>query len=178
MISPKTVYREGAEKGVYMGIYLMAMFFAIILSEWLSIASIVATILIVGLPLFAYKLIVRVHKKYFCSADFPSLWMLGIMIFIGGSMICALASYAYLQYADPEFIARQAEYALDTYKSLPESQNSEMVSMMQQAVKNGILPTPIEFSVEMLWMTSFCGSLLSAVLSAVARKRHPQQIAH
>lgn len=175
-MTPKAVYREGAKQGVYMGFYLITMFFMVILSEKASIVSILAFLSIILVPLFAYKLMVNVHKRYSCSADFPSLWMLGILIFIGGSMICALVTYAYLQYVDYEFISRQAESAIEVYKNMPDTQISEMVSVMQMAVDKGILPSPIEFSMEMLWVTAFFGSVLSMILSAVIRKRYPKQI--
>ena len=169
------VYREGAYKGVPMGIYLTLIFLFTVLSEQFSLLSLAGLAMLCYTPFFTYRLIVKIHKKYFCTSDFASLWMLGISIFIGGSMICALCSYAYLQYIDPNFIYRQAVNAAELYKKFDPDNTSGIAEVIDSLIDNNMLPTSIEVAVEMLWTTTFFGSLLSMLLSAIVRKRHPKQ---
>lgn len=158
-----------------MGIYLTLIFLFTVLSEQFSLLSLTGLAMLCYTPFFTYRLIVKIHKKYFCTSDFASLWMLGISIFIGGSMICALCSYAYLQYIDPNFIYRQAVNAAELYKELDPDNTSGIAEVIDSLIDNNMLPTPIEVAVEMLWTTTFFGSLLSMLLSAIVRKRHPKQ---
>ena len=174
-MTPGQVYREGAYKGVPMGIYLTLIFLFTVLSEQFSLLSLTGLAMLCYTPFFTYRLIVKIHKKYFCTSDFASLWMLGISIFIGGSMICALCSYAYLQYIDPNFIYRQAVNAAELYKELDPDNTSGIAEVIDSLIDNNMLPTSIEVAVEMLWTTTFFGSLLSMLLSAIVRKRHPKQ---
>ena len=158
-----------------MGIYLTLIFLFTVLSEQFSLLSLAGLAMLCYIPFFTYRLIVKIHKKYFCTSDFASLWMLGISIFIGGSMICALCSYAYLQYIDPNFIYRQAVNAAELYKELDPDNTSGIAEVIDSLIDNNMLPTPIEVAVEMLWTTTFFGSLISMLLSAIVRKRHPKQ---
>lgn len=158
-----------------MGIYLTLIFLFTVLSEQFSLLSLAGLAMLCYTPFFTYRLIVKIHKKYFCTSDFASLWMLGISIFIGGSMICALCSYAYLQYIDPNFIYRQAVNAAELYKELDPDNTSGIAEVIDSLIDNNMLPTPIEVAVEMLWTTTFFGSLLSMLLSAIVRKRNPKQ---
>lgn len=174
-MTPGQVYREGAYKGVPMGIYLTLIFLFTVLSEQFSLLSLAGLAMLCYTPFFTYRLIVKIQKKYFCTSDFASLWMLGISIFIGGSMICALCSYAYLQYIDPNFTYRQAVNAAELYKELDPDNTSGIAEVIDSLIDNNMLPTPIEVAVEMLWTTTFFGSLLSMLLSAIVRKRHPKQ---
>lgn len=174
-MTPGQVYREGAYKGVPMGIYLTLIFLFTVWSEKSSLLSLAGLAMLCYTPFFAYRLIAKTHKKYFCTSDFASLWMLGISIFIGGSMICALCSYAYLQYIDPDFIYRQTVNAVELYRELDPDNTSGIAEVIDSLIDNNMLPTSIEVAVEMLWTTTFFGSLLSMLLSAIVRKRHPKQ---
>ncbi len=176
-MTPGQVYREGAYKGVIMGIYLTLLALLTMWSEHSALLSAASLAMLCYIPFFAYRIMCKTHKKYFCTSDFASLWMLGIAIFIGGSMICALCTYAYLQYIDTDFIYRQATNAVELYKELDPENTSGLTDIIQGIIDNNLLPSPIEVAVEMLWMTTFFGSLLSMLLSAIIRKRHPKQSA-
>ena len=58
--------------------------------------------------------------------------------------------------------------AVNLYSQTPELRDSSMVQTMRMAMQEGLLPTPIEYVVQMFWMTSFVGSLLSALLAVPA----------
>ena len=129
-MTPGQVYREGAYKGVPMGIYLTLIFLFTVWSEKSSLLSLAGLAMLCYTPFFAYRLIAKTHKKYFCTSDFASLWMLGISIFIGGSMICALCSYAYLQYIDSDFIYRQTVNAVELYRELDPGNSSGIAEVI------------------------------------------------
>ena len=156
-MTPGQVYREGANKGVIVGVYLSVIF------------------LMLGVPFFIYRIMNFIYKKYQRVADFSSLWMLGIALFLGGSLICSLVTYATLEYALPDYIYNQAEKALELYQQMPQIKDSELTKYIKTAIENGLLPTPIEFAIEMLWLTSFSGSMLSLLLAAIIRAFNNKQ---
>ena len=167
-MTPGQVYREGANKGVIVGVYLSVIFLCAVLSDYVPLLSLVAILLMLGVPFFIYK-------KYQRVADFSSLWMLGIALFLGGSLICSLVTYATLEYALPDYIYNQAEKALELYQQMPQIKDSELTKYIKTAIENGLLPTPIEFAIEMLWLTSFSGSMLSLLLAAIIRAFNNKQ---
>ena len=169
------VYREGAHKGLLMGLYLSILFFTMVFSDRLPLLAVISFAQLVGVPFFTYKLMNATNKKYHRTGDFPSLWMLGIAIFIGGSLICGLVTYSYLQYVEPDYFYRMMQNAIDTYTSIPEFKNSELVDLLNKAIEKEMLPTPIQFSIEMLWNTTFFGSLLSMILAAIIKRRNGKQ---
>lgn len=174
-MTPGQVYREGAYKGVATGIYLTAIFLFTVWSEKSALLSLAGLVMIFGMPFFTYRQMVKIHKKYFCTSDFSSLWMLGISMFIGGSLICALCTYIYLQYVDPGFIYRQAVNAMELYKEIDPRNETGIAETIKTLIDNNMLPSAIEIAVEMLWITTFFGSLLSMLLSVIVRRRHPKQ---
>lgn len=174
-MTPGQVYREGANKGVIVGVYLSVIFLCAVLSDYVPLLSLLAILLMLGVPFFIYRIMNFIYKKYQRVADFSSLWMLGISLFLGGSLICSLVTYATLEYALPDYIYNQAEKALELYQQMPQIKDSELTKYIKTAIENGLLPTPIEFAIEMLWLTSFSGSMLSLLLAAIIRAFNNKQ---
>lgn len=80
-MTPGQVYREGANKGVIVGVYLSVIFLCAVLSDYVPLLSLVAILLMLGVPFFIYRIMNFIYKKYQRVADFSSLWMLGIALF-------------------------------------------------------------------------------------------------
>lgn len=174
-MTPGQVYREGAYKGIYTGIYLCLIFLSGVLSAYFPLLSGVSLALIVGIPFFVYKIMAYVHRKYFCLADFSALWMLGISLFLSGSLICAVISYVYLQYLDPDYIATQVQAVQKAYSKSNTLKDSTISEYLDIMVKNRFYPSAIDVSIEMLWITTFFGSILSMVLALLVRGRYAKQ---
>ena len=63
----------------------------------------------------------------------------------------------------------QVNIALELYKGIPEFKNSEMVTMLETAVKQHQLPSAIDYVIQMIWLTSFMGSIISLITSSIAK---------
>ncbi len=101
--------------------------------------------------------------------------MLGIMLFILGTVISSLVVYLVLQYLRPNYIYEQTQMAIDTYKQLPQMRDSEMLEILQKMVDRRLLPTPIETVFNAFWFITFGGCLVSAVTALVARRSLPKR---
>ena len=67
------------------------------------------------------------------------------------------------------FIYNQAQAALDIYRSVEEIKGTDLVIGMQRAIEEKLLPTPIQFVFQMIWVTTFFGSLLSLLTALIVR---------
>ncbi len=165
----RIIYRTAGRLGLPMGGYLSALSAAVVFSDRATVMPVVALVLIVCLPLVVYRMQRQVHKAD-TSTPYAGIWLLGMMTVIFGSLICALATYVMITALRPDFITEQVQAAINTYSQVPELRDGTLVQAMRMALKEGLLPTPIEYVVQMFWMTSFAGSLLSALLAIPATK--------
>ena len=102
--------------------------------------------------------------------EYAGLWMLGIMLFILGTVVASLVVFLILQYGRPGFIYEQAQAAVDLYSKMPQMQDSEMLQVIKRAIDEKMLPTPIETVFNAFWFITFAGSLLSALTALVAQR--------
>ena len=161
----KSVYRYGAEYGVGFGIYLSLMALAIMHGFDTPFLLLIAVAMIAATPAIIYPMLRRYRTIMHGFAPFASLWLLGIMIFLFGSLICGTVTYIWLQYVVPTFIYDQVMTAIELYKTLPGDQAAEVVKIMEAVVEQHALPSPIEVVVQMIMLTTFLGSLLSMLLA-------------
>ncbi len=163
----KSIYRAAGKLGIPAGIYLSVLSAAVVFSDRASLIPIVALALMVCLPIVVYRLQRNAHKAD-PTTPYAGIWLLGMMTLIFGSLICALVTYVVITFLRPDFISEQVQAAVNLYSQTPELRDSSMVQTMRMAMQEGLLPTPIEYVVQMFWMTSFVGSLLSALLAVPA----------
>ena len=100
--------------------------------------------------------------------------MLGIMLFILGSVVASFIVYLVLQYGRPNFMYEQAEAVIKVYSEMPQMRDSDMLRVLQRMVDERLMPTPIETVFNAFWFITSSGSLVSAVTAAIA-KRTPKR---
>ncbi len=170
MMETKLIYQRAARYGVPMGLYLSLLSVAVVFSDRATPLPVLALVLIVCWPLAIYRIQRREHLAAGGAMPYAGLWLMGIMTVVCGSLICALATCGVITALRPDFIYEQMQEALNIYRQVPEMRGSEMLTVMQQATDRGMLPSPIEYVMQMFWLTSFAGSVISAVLAFVAMK--------
>ncbi len=164
-------YRRAAENGIPFGAYLSAMAVGSIFADRMPLLALAVLVMMVATPVVVY----RFQRRYFIDeqgfTEFAALWMMGIMMFVFGSLIAGLVTYLTATMARPDFIYDQANQVIATYSQMPEFKDSEMVSVLQKMVDEGMLPSPIETVFNMFWAMTFGGAILSAVTALVAQRR-------
>lgn len=165
----KNVYRQGAEDGVFFGILLTMISLSFIYSGKSSIISVLAVVLLLLPPVALFVSQRRYAARMSNFADVPALWMLGLMTSLCGSLICGAVTYCWLQFIEPSFIYDQVQGAIDVWKQVPEMVGDPMLKDMQNAIDRGMLPSAIEFVMNMILLTTFLGSVQSLLLGAVVR---------
>ena len=169
-VETKNLYIQGAEDGVAMGVLLTATSLAFIYGGRSTVAGFIGIVLACLALVLLYKRLRR-HITRTESAQVAQLWTLGIVIMACGSIICGAVTYVWLEYVEPTFIYDQAMAAIEAYDAIPELSGSDMVATMRLAIDEGLLPSAIEFVVNMIMLTVFTGSLASLIMAAVLKAR-------
>lgn len=166
----KSIYQRGGEWGVPFGLYLGCMATASIFADWFAPLSLIFFILLLGTPLVVYYFQRRKFIEDEGFTEYSGLWMLGIMLFLLGTVLASFIAYLVMQYGRPGFIYEQAQAAIEAYSKMPQMKDSEMLLVLQRMVKDKLLPTPIEMVFNVFWFVTFFGSLMSALTAMVAKR--------
>lgn len=179
MDSQQSPYRRGAYAGAFFGLYLCAIFLAMVASSRMSMASFLFFILLIGVPIFIYNALRRGYMARGGRASVSELWVEGIMIFLFGSAICGFVTFVYLKWIEPEFMYEQVTSIISSLKALKSNPQliagqdaariDSMLEVFDNMVRRGMVPTASEFVTSMFWFTTATGCLLSLPLAALAR---------
>ncbi|MCI6895127.1 MAG: DUF4199 domain-containing protein [Bacteroidales bacterium] len=161
--------QSAANYGLWFGLYLMCLFLVFANGGGGAMLSLLGMIMILCAPLMVLRMLRASYQRDRQSLNYFRLWNMSVMIFAFASLICALGTFVWMQFVHPGFIYDKAQEALELYRSMPEFQNSDIVIVLQKAIENGDLPTPIQFVVEMGWTTVMLGSIVSVPLALLAR---------
>lgn len=167
----KSIFQRAAEWGVPFGLYLTCAELAAIYADLFPPLNVISLALMLGSPVLAYYFQRRKFIEDDGFADFSSLWMLGILLFILGTVISSFIIFLVLRYLRPEFIYERTLAVIQAYREIPEMQNSEILRVLQRAVDEKMLPTPIEAVFNAFWFITFGGSVSSAITALIAGRQ-------
>lgn len=172
---PPSPYRRGANDGFYFGLYLTVMFFAIVISVKVSVFSLLAFAMMLFVPFLIYRWLRRSYVEDKGRSQLSALWMQGIVIFACGSLIAGVVATIYLKWIDPDFIVNRLNEAIELYKDSDWPQGREIATVMQEMIDYNFVPSAIAIIFEMIWLSIFSGSLLSLLMSLLARARRVER---
>lgn len=173
-INPKSVFRRGAEDGIWFGLYLSVMFVLVATSMTVPLLGHIATLMALGVPIYTFITLRKGFVDNGCFYTFSELWTYGIVLFACGSLIMAMTMIVYLSWLYPSFIYDQCLIAIDTYKSIGGEMGNEIASTLEKVIELNQLPTPFELSTNILSFNVFSGSILSMILSPIIRISRPK----
>lgn len=162
----KEVLKYASEKGVIMGMYLTAMSACVLLS--LSFPSLPGALVPLTLccPVMLWMLLRPLARNNPGDAAVSSLWLAGIYIFIFATLICGLLSASYLLFLHPGFIGEYMAASIASVEASPMAPAfAEQLEIMRTAQERHLLPSPMEFTVTMMWATAFFGSVVSLLVA-------------
>lgn len=166
----KSIYQRAGEWGVPFGLYLACAAVASIFADQFQPLSYVFLIMLLGTPVVVYAFQRQKFIEDDGFAEHAALWMLGIMLFILGTVLASFIIYLVLQYVRPNYMYEQAQAAIEAYSKIPQAQDSEMLRVLKRMVEKGMLPTPIELVFNAFWFVAFGGSVVSAITAIFARR--------
>lgn len=169
----RTVYHRGASDGLIMGIYLTLMYVMQVTGIKTPMLGLLGEVLMLGVPAVAYLLMRRGARETVPRPLFSAMWMHGIMMFMCGSIIMALAAYIYMRFVEPNFILSLFRTMSELYAQLGTETGEQFSHMLDRVIEKHMLPTPISFAFSLLWLGSFTGAILSLLLAGILKWRMP-----
>lgn len=166
IVSP---YRRGADKGLYLGVWFCAMFFALVYSIEVPLLGFVALLLFAGVPFVEYRFLRRTYVEERGMTTLSGLWMQGIVTFGCGSLINAAVITVWLRWIRPDYIMERLNEAIEFYGAIDEPTAQQAADMLQRMVDARMVPTAVSIALETVWLAIFTGSILSLILSLLAR---------
>lgn len=171
---PVSLTKCAMEYGLYMSVYLLIIFFCFINSQLPFIGTILMALIII-LPFFLYKLMIRYALSIsYAQTTFPHLWLFGIMLMIFSSIPAGLVQYIYHQYVNPEWFGQQMEIIKTSFASIENPDN--LITDLKQQIESIVEPTAIQLAIQYMWLTAFFGtfaSLLAAPFAVSFRRKRP-----
>ena len=170
MEKKKSIFQRAAEWGIPFGLYLAAAAMTYIFSDYFPPLSLLFMVMCAFTPVVVYFFQRRKFIEDDGFTEYAGLWMLGIMLFLLGSVIASLIIYLVLQYVRPTFMYDQAQVIIDAYKDVPDMKDSDLLLVIKRMVDKKLMPSPIEVVMNMYWLTTFLGSLTSAFTALIAHR--------
>lgn len=164
-------YRRGAEDGLTFAVYLTVMFFASIYSTRVAMLSLLVIVMMLGVPFVIYGYLRRAYVADRGRTIMSSLWMHGIMIFLCGSLLAGAVELIWLRWIDSDYIITQLNAVVELYSDSGWDRGEQMAEVIQRMIDNGLVPSVISIVMEMIWLSVFTGSLLSALIALLVRAR-------
>ena len=167
----RSIYQCAANWGIPFGLYLSCAAVASIYADWFAPLGFIFILMFLGTPVLSYAFQRRKFIEDNGFTEDAGLWMLGILLYILGSIISSFVVYLVLQYLRPGFLHEQAQNLIDIYQQMPEMKDSQLLETLQTIVHNGLIPSPIEAVFNAFWFITSGGSLVSALTALIAQRR-------
>lgn len=164
-------YRQGADDGLWMGLYLSALFFASAFAVGRTLVGALATGMIIAVPVILFLLLRRTWRRDEGLSLFSGLWMQGIITFLCGGLISGVVAFAYLRWVNPSWLADQVRAMISLYSSI--EGGAVIADTLSTMLDRHLLPSPIQMVIQMLWLEIFSGSILSLIVTALVRLTRP-----
>lgn len=171
----KSIFQRAGEWGVPFGLYMTCAAVASIFADWFMPLQLLFLVLLLGMPVVTYYFQRRKFIEDDGFTEYAGLWMLGILLYILGTVLCSFIVFLVLQYGRPNFIYEQTQAAVDLYNTIPQMQDRAFLDVLQRAIDERALPTPIEMVMSVFWFVSFGGSLVSAMTALIAQRPLPDK---
>ncbi|MDE7153010.1 MAG: DUF4199 domain-containing protein [Muribaculaceae bacterium] len=165
------IFHRGAEHGLYVGIYLILLSWMMLQGIEYGFMNLLSLVMLCLLPVMIFIMLRRTFVQEQGQSLLSGLWLEGIVSFICGSMIFALAAYAYLRWINPHFIVEQVSEAIKLYDQVDDEQAKEVVTVLKQIEKTRAYPTPQQIVLQLGLFITFAGSILSLLTASFLKIR-------
>ena len=164
----KSPYRRGAEFGFFFGAIFTLMFFSSIYLLMHPILGVIPTLLTIGCPILLYFFLRKCYVADNGETTYFSLVATGISSFFCGGFICGLIAMFHISLFAPNAISKWVTDMVQMYRDIKEPAAQDMADKLQSLIDLGLLPSPAEMGINIIWTALTAGIILSAILAFVA----------
>lgn len=167
----RSVYRRGADDGLVFGAYLIVLVLLMCGTPYVGILAVPALAMAAVVPFIIYRFLRRSYVRDFGLSGFSELWLQGIITFVCGTMLMAVAAYIFMRFVKPDFVVEQVNAAIGLYRSAGTPESLQTARALELLVERRMVPGPIYIVIEMMLMGIFTGSILSMIVTWIVRLR-------
>jgi len=162
-------YRHAARFGLFLGFYLSVMLIAMLISHKAPGAGLLGLIMMLGVPVFAYRIERGVLTATDGKATASSIWFTGIMSFIGAALLTGAVTSIYFKWIDPTYITDRLTEAATMFSTSPIAYFQDMGHTAQLILETDNIPTATDIAISIMWLISFSGIILSGIVTPVTK---------
>lgn len=163
-------YKRGARDGFYLGIYFTVMMgLSLASGNGLAVLGMISTLMMAATPVVAFMMLRRYYAAEGGHPTVSTMWMMGIVAFSCGAIICFSIMLVYMKWINPDYLTDSMMNAIGILEQSGDSEMQALAGDMSEVMKNGNPLTPVSFCFTMIWATIFTGSILSLILAAIAK---------
>lgn len=167
--STTSIYRRGATRGAWFGLYLTTLVMGMLYSLEVPALSLLTLLLIAGVPFVIYRCLRHTAAQLPVMPQYSALWLEGIALFFFGGLIMTAVVAIWLTALDPTLVHKHAHTVVDIYRQTPGETAAEMAQLIEAAIEQNAIPSPIRLATSLLWATVFTGSILSMLMALLVR---------
>lgn len=161
----------GARNGLTFGLFMTAMYFAMLFSTRSMLINLMALGLMLYAPVYLYNLVRADHVRLRGAYSTGSLWLDGLLTTVFGSLIAAAALLIFLRWIHPGFLYEEIMNSLEIIRRSGNAASVDMAATIERALDNGLSLSPAMFAMSMMWLAAFLGSIFSLAIAAILRHR-------
>lgn len=163
--------QRGARYGLFMGLYLSAIFALQVLMQACPQLSLPATIAIFAFPLVIYRQlrISQVRSGYRLS--YGDLFAQGVLTSLGGALVSCVVALLYIRYFQPTYVDDIFDQIIIAYQEANIPVEDPTYSQLTAMREFGHLPSGSDMCVLMSSMIVMFGTIISIIAGALAARR-------
>ncbi len=159
-----TALRHAMYFGLMLGLLFCINFFLSTRSS--AFCSVASWTLMVLIPYIAYRLTLDCRERV-CGArmSYGEAFLYGMQLFFYAALVGAAFRLLYFKYFDPDFLPRTIDESLRLMEQLNMPLGEVETSNLKQMM------SPVNMSLNYIWLDVLVGTLVSLVVAAFARKK-------
>lgn len=163
--------QRGARYGLFMGLYLSAIFALQVLMQTYPQLSLFATIAIFAFPLVLYRQLRVSQVRSGYRLRYGDLFAQGVLTTLGGAVISCVVALVYIRFFQPTYVDDMFEQMIVVYQQANIPAEDPTLRQLTALRDYGRLPSGSDMCVLMSSMIVMLGTIISFAAAALATRR-------
>lgn len=165
MEQPFSSYRFGASRGLYLGLFCTALILVMANADSIPLGGLLGLILMLLYPAMIFLLFHNASRQIRSPRPLSSMWLAALLAIFCSTLIAGTLSIIYFRWINPDYIFDRISQAATLFADSPVESLHQFSITAQTLIQNHQIPTPVEFSVSIMWALLLIGVITSSIIS-------------
>ncbi|MDE5799471.1 MAG: DUF4199 domain-containing protein [Paramuribaculum sp.] len=162
---------RGARYGLFMGLYLSAIFALQVLMQMYQQLSLMAAIAIFAFPLVLYRQLRVSQVRSGYKLSYGDLFAQGVLTTLGGAVISCVVALVYIRFFQPTYVDDMFNQMIAAYQEANIPAEDPALRQLTALRDYGHLPTGSDMCILMSSTIVMFGTIISFAVAALASRR-------